>query len=74
MTTFNLYHVMHVLDAQILTYGSFGYGSGSILDYVECRGTEMALTECTLIENYIFGYCYSQDTGLRCGMCNNIRN
>ena len=67
-----LLHDIHVLDAQILTYGSFGRGSGSILDYVACSGTAMELIECSLFENYS-SYCtHSQDTGLRCGMCSNV--
>ena len=67
---------MLIIDAQIVTYGSFGSGSGSILDYVSCSGTETTLTECVLIENYYgFGYCtHSQDTGLRCGMYNIVQN
>lgn len=62
---------IYVLDAQALTYGSFGSGSGSTLDYVLCSGTEMALTECTLTKNYyLLGYCtHSHDAGLRCGKC-----
>ena len=58
---------MHVLDAQALSYGSFGSGSGSIFEYVSCSGTEMALTECTTIKNYYGNCTHSHDAGLRCG-------
>lgn len=73
--TYNFYHIMaHVnnistIDAEALTFGSFGPGSGSILEHVTCSSTEEKLNECTLYYEYDgFGFCsHSQDAGLRCG-------
>lgn len=61
--------------AEALCYGeatfTFGQGSSSlsILERVNCEGTEHLLTNCTLIDyRDRYSYClHSDDAGVRCG-------
>ena len=59
--------VQCVIDAQALSGGSFGEGTGQIwLDNVECTGNEITLMNCRS-NSTSDGYCtHAQDAGVRC--------
>lgn len=48
---------------------SFGQGSGSILELIDCQGTEAGLANCRMEDyNDKYNECYhSDDVGVRCG-------
>lgn len=57
----------YTLSGSIASYGQFGQGTGDILlSYVQCRGTEASLLECTRTDRYR-PYCsHSRDVGVIC--------
>ena len=60
------------IGTQALCYGDSTFGQGtdlSILERVNCQGTETLLINCTLIDYQDhYGYCFhSDDAGVRCG-------
>ena len=60
-----------ISGAQALCHGdsAFGQGTGSILERVNCDGTEPLLINCTLFDYADhYGHCsHNEDAGVRCG-------
>ena len=49
------------------TRSYFGVGTGPILyAYLNCDGTETALSDCSSYRSYPFGVSHSSDVGVRC--------
>ena len=55
--------------AQIVDQTVFGQGSGSILERVDCQGTEVSLANCVLSDyDDKYNECYHRDdVAVRCG-------
>ena len=60
----NNYCVNHT-DALALHRAPFGQGNGSILDYINCRGSEFRVVDCPTIDDY-FNCNHTEDAGVRC--------
>ena len=58
---------MHT-DALSLYGAQFGQGNGSILERIDCSGSELELINCNFTDYpYYYGYCnHAQDVGVRC--------
>ena len=67
-STESLLTIIHyLLDALELYSATFGRGNGSILERIDCSGSELRVIDCRIINYPDYFYCdHTEDAGVRC--------
>ena len=62
-----MYTILPCTDALAFSHGGqFGQGNGSIIERIDCSGSELKLIDCRITEYSGYNCIHAEDAGVRC--------